>query len=66
MAESKNVVANVITMITKITDHKLDGSNYLDWNKIVRIYLQSIKIDDHPTKDLPTNNTRQAWMRDDV
>ncbi|KAL7090617.1 hypothetical protein ACP275_12G052600 [Erythranthe tilingii] len=40
--------------MSKITDHKLNGSNYLDWSKSVRLYLQSIDKDNHmvdPPKD---------------
>ncbi|EOY09553.1 Uncharacterized protein TCM_024961 [Theobroma cacao] len=54
------VVADVIPVMTKITEHKLDGSNYLDWSKTVRLYLRSIDKDDHITNDPPTDNTRQT------
>ncbi|XP_007029051.2 PREDICTED: uncharacterized protein LOC18599148 [Theobroma cacao] len=60
------VVADVIPVMTKITKHKLDGSNYLDWSKTVRLYFRSIDKDDHITNDPPTDNTRQTWMREDA
>ncbi|EOY04903.1 Cysteine-rich RLK (RECEPTOR-like protein kinase) 8 [Theobroma cacao] len=60
------VVADVILVMTKITKHKLNGSNYLDWSKTVRVYLRSIDKDDHITNDPPTDNTRQTWMREDA
>ncbi|EOY13637.1 Uncharacterized protein TCM_032260 [Theobroma cacao] len=60
------VVADVIPVMTKITEHKLNGSNYLDLSKIVQVYLKSIDKDDHITNDPPTDNTRQTWMRKDA
>ncbi|KAG8646648.1 hypothetical protein MANES_09G019650v8 [Manihot esculenta] len=57
MAEVKTTVTDVIPMMTKITEHKLNGSNFLDWSKTIRIYLRSIEIDDHLTKNPPTDET---------
>ncbi|XAR48778.1 hypothetical protein NMG60_11031710 [Bertholletia excelsa] len=42
--------------MTKIIEHKLNGSNY----------LESIDKDDHLTCDPPTGNTKQAWLREDA
>ncbi|KAJ9188921.1 hypothetical protein P3X46_000271 [Hevea brasiliensis] len=61
MADNKNVISNVIPVMTKITEYKLNGSNYLEWSKAVRIYLRSINKDDHLTKDSPTDDMRQTW-----
>ncbi len=66
MAESKSVVADVIPMMTKIMEHKLNDSNYLDWGKIVKIYLQSIDKNDHLTQDPPTDDTNQTYIREDA
>ncbi|EOY00946.1 Uncharacterized protein TCM_010849 [Theobroma cacao] len=60
------IVVDVIPMMTKITEHKLNGFNYLDWSKTVRVYLISIDKDDHITNDPPTDNTRQTWMKKDA
>ncbi|EOY21578.1 Uncharacterized protein TCM_013430 [Theobroma cacao] len=65
LEENSVVVADVIPVMTKVTKHKLNGSNYLDWSKIVWIYLRSIDKDDHITNDPPTDNKRQTWMRED-
>ncbi|XP_058002771.1 uncharacterized protein LOC131179885 [Hevea brasiliensis] len=66
MADNKNVISDVIPMMTKITEHKLNGSNYLEWSKTVRVYLRSIDKDDHLTKDPPTDDTQQTWLREDA
>ncbi|XP_058004290.1 uncharacterized protein LOC131180742 [Hevea brasiliensis] len=66
MADNKNVITNVISMMTKITEHKLNGSNYLEWSKTIRVYLCSIDKDDHLAKDSPTDDTRQTWLREDA
>ncbi|XP_058006091.1 uncharacterized protein LOC131181539 isoform X2 [Hevea brasiliensis] len=66
MADNKNIISDVIPVMTKITEHKLNGSNYLEWSKTVRVYLRSIDKDDHLTKDPPTDDTRQTWLREDA
>ena len=37
----QTVVAEVVPVMTKIIEHKLTDSNYLDWSKTIRVYLQS-------------------------
>ncbi|XP_071900983.1 uncharacterized protein [Coffea arabica] len=54
MAETKSVItSDVVPVMSKITDHKLNNSNYLDWSKMVRLYLRSIDKDNHLTDDPP-------------
>ena len=60
------VVSDVISIMSKITEHKLNGSNYLDWSKTVRIYLRSIDKDDHMINDPPSDDSRQSWLRKDA
>ncbi|EEF44168.1 conserved hypothetical protein [Ricinus communis] len=58
--DQKNLlVTEVIPMMSKITEYKLTGSNYLDWRKIVQIYLHSISKDNHPIEDPPVDKTCQ-------
>ena len=52
------VVSDVVSMMSKITDHKLNGLNYLDWNKTIQIYLRSIRMAHHLVKDTPTDDSR--------
>ena len=67
MAEEKGVViTDVVPIMSKITEHKLHGPNYLAWSKTIRIYLRSIAMDTHLTDEPPTDNTRAAWLRDDA
>ncbi|KAM7509738.1 hypothetical protein LguiB_008613 [Lonicera macranthoides] len=67
MSEQKAaVVSDVVSVMSKITEHKLNGSNYLDWSKTIRIYLRSIDKDDHMTSDPPSDNLRQTWLREDA
>lgn len=43
MAKKKSsIVTDVVPVMSKITDHKLNGSNYRDWSKTVCLYLRSI------------------------
>lgn len=67
MAEKKSIVASdMVPMMSKITDHKLNGSNYSDWSKTVRLYLRSIDKDTHLTDDPPTDDSKQMWLREDA
>ena len=52
--KTKPLIPYVNPILTKITKHKLDGSNYLKLSKIVHIYLQNIDKDDYLTSDPPT------------
>ena len=67
MAEEKNImVTDVISIISKITDHKLVGSNFLAWFKTIKIYLRSISMDAHLTDEPPTDDTHKSWLRDNA
>jgi hypothetical protein len=72
MAEGRNtevqtVISDVVPMTTKITEHKLNNTNYLNWSKTVRVYLRSIDKDDHLVDDPPSDAAaKKAWLRDDA
>jgi len=66
MAEDKSVVTEIVPALSKITDSKLNGSNYLDWSRKIRIYLRSVEKDDHLIQDPPTDDTKKTWLRDDA
>ena len=66
MEENKNSVADIVPIVSKITEHKLNGSNYIEWSKTIKIYLRSVAKDDHLTEEPPTDITRKLWMQDDA
>ncbi|KAL6319128.1 hypothetical protein AAG906_011207 [Vitis piasezkii] len=66
MEESKNSVADIVPIVSKITEHKLNGSNYIEWSKTIKIYLRSVAKDDHLTEEPPNDHTRKLWMQDDA
>ena len=47
MEENKNYVADIVPVVSKITEHELNGSNYIEWSKTIKIYLRSVAKDDH-------------------
>ena len=53
------LVQEVVPMMSKITKHKLNGLNYLDWSKTIRLYIRSICMATHLTKDPPTNDLKE-------
>lgn len=66
MSVTKNVVTEIIPAMSRITEHKLNGSNYLEWSKTIWVYLRSVEKDDHLVQEPPTDETKTAWMRDDA
>ena len=56
-ADKKHVSApKVVPMMFKIMEDKLIGPNYLDWSKMVRLYLRSICMASHLTEDPPNDD----------
>ena len=56
----------VVPMMSKITEDKLTGLNYLEWGKTIRIYVRSVRMGDHLTKDPPTDDAKEQWMEEDA
>ena len=66
-ADKKPVsMPEVVSMIPKIKEDKLNGPNYLDWRKTVRLYLRSICMVSHLTEDHPIDDLKDRWLEDDV
>ena len=59
-------VPEVVPMMSKITEHKLNGLNYLEWSKTIRLYVRSICMAAHLTKEPPTNDLKEQWMEEDA
>ena len=53
------LVPEVVMMMSKITKHKLNGLNYLELSKTIRIYIRSICMVSHLNKDPPTDNSKE-------
>ncbi|XP_015159219.1 putative uncharacterized protein DDB_G0292438 [Solanum tuberosum] len=66
MAKDKSAMTEIVPALSKITDSKLNGFNYLDWSRKIRIYLRSVEKDDHHIQDPPTDDGKKAWLRDDA
>ena len=56
----------VVLMMSKITEDKLTSPNYLEWSKTIRIYVKSIRMDGHLTKDPPADDSKEQWMEEDA
>ena len=54
----------VVPMMFKITEDKLTGPNYLELSKAIRIYVRSVRMGGHLTKDLPADDSKEQWMED--
>ena len=56
----------VVSIMSKITEDKLTGPNYLEWSKTIRIYVSSVCMGGHLTKDPPTDDSKEQWMEEDA
>ena len=57
-----STTSEVLPVAIRLTDNKLNGSNYFEWSKTVRLYLRSMGKASHLTSDPPTNNSRDQWL----
>ena len=56
----------MVPMMSKITEDKLTGPNYLEWSKIIQIYVRSVRMGGHLTKDPPADDSKEQWMEEDA
>lgn len=55
-------ISDVVPIMSKIADHKLDSINYLDWRQTIELYLLSISKDEHLTDDPPKeDSSKWSW-----
>ena len=65
-ADKKPVLAlEVVPMMSKTTEDKLIGPNYLDWSKTIRLYLRSIRLANHLNENPSIDDSKQRWSKDD-
>ncbi|XP_019153533.1 PREDICTED: uncharacterized protein LOC109150012 [Ipomoea nil] len=58
------VVTDIVPVNSKITDCKLNDSNYLEWIHVIKLYLTSLDKSDHLSKPLADQDA--TWVRDDA
>ena len=60
-------LSDVIPIMSKITDHKLDCTNYLNWRQTIELYLLNIAKNVHLTDDSPKDDdSKWVWAREDA
>ncbi|KAJ0885211.1 putative RNA-directed DNA polymerase [Helianthus annuus] len=57
---------DVLPVATRLTDNKLDDTNFFEWSKTVRIYLRTIGKASHLTSDPPTDESKDHWIQNDA
>ncbi|XP_075074543.1 uncharacterized protein LOC142162130 [Nicotiana tabacum] len=65
MTKTKPTV-DVIPVMSKITENKFMGSNYMDWGKTIHLYLRSIDKENHLVDDPPKDETKSVWLKEDA
>ena len=56
----------VVPMMSKITEDKLIGPNYLELSKTIRIYIKSVRMGGHLTKDPSSDDSKEQWIEEDA
>ena len=65
MVENKQT--SVISHSMEITEHKLNGINYLDWSRTIQNHLLSNEMANHIDEDPPKEDVeRKRWDRIDA
>ena len=59
-------VSEVVPMMSKITEHKLNGLDYFEWSKAIHLYVRSIRMAAHLAKEPPTDDSKEQWMEEDA
>ena len=59
-------IPDLIPTTTRLTDNKLNGSNFFEWSKTVRLYIRGMGMASHLTSDPPTNVNQDLWLQQDV
>ena len=52
------VMLDVVPMMSKIMDNKVNDHNYSDWNKTIHLYFLSIDMDNHVVEDPLIDDSR--------
>ncbi|KAK4265729.1 hypothetical protein QN277_026746 [Acacia crassicarpa] len=67
MAETKpSVMTEMFPVSNKITNHKLNWTNYSEWIKTISMHLLSIEKEGHLTEVPPKDDPKMAWARVDA
>ena len=56
-------VPEVVLMMSKITEHKSNGLNYLEWSKTIHLYVRSIRMAAHLTKEPSIDDSKKNEWR---
>ena len=60
------LVSEVVSMMSKIMEHKQNELNYLDLSKTIHLYVRSIRMAAHLTQDPPSDDSKEQWMEEDT
>ena len=57
---------DLIPTSSRVTDNKLNGTNYFEWIKTIRLYVRSMGMASHMDFDPPTDGSRDLWLQHDA
>ena len=59
-------IPDLIPTSSRVTDNKLNGTNYFEWIKTIRLYVRSMGLASHLDSDPPTEGNRDLWLQQDA
>ncbi|KAJ9544458.1 hypothetical protein OSB04_024165 [Centaurea solstitialis] len=59
-------VPELLPVGIRLTDNKLNGSNFFEWSKTIRIYLRSMGKASHLKSEPPKGNDSDSWLQTDA
>ena len=59
-------IPELIPTSGRVTDNKLNGTNYFEWIKTIRLYVRSMGMASHLDSDPPTAGNHDLWLQQDA
>ncbi|KAJ9541146.1 hypothetical protein OSB04_027652 [Centaurea solstitialis] len=65
-SESGSRIPDPIPATSRLIDNKLNGSNFFEWSKTVRLYIRGMGMASHLTSDPPSDSNQDIWLQQDA
>ena len=66
LESSGSTTFEVLPVDIRLTDNKLNGSNYFEWSETIHLYLRSMGKASHLPSNPHIDNTRDQWLQTDA
>ena len=59
-------IPELIPTSGRVTNNILNGTNYFEWIKTIRMYVRSMGMASHLDSDPPSSGSRDLWLQHDA